>query len=58
VKAYELKTHLENMMRETGQGSNDVVLLTEEGEVFDIMDVNYDSENKFFHLGGVIREES
>lgn len=45
-------------MRETGQGSNDVVLLTEEGEVFDIMDVNYDSENKFFHLGGVIREES
>lgn len=58
MKAYELRTHLNDLMLETGEGRREILFLTEEGEVFEIQDVNYDPENECFYIGGIIHEES
>ncbi len=52
MKAYELKTHLETLMRETGQGSKEILIIDENGKVFDLEDINYDEDAKCFWLGG------
>lgn len=56
MKTFELKVHLDVLMRETGQGGKRILFLTEEGDVLTIDKVEYDEENDTVYLHGAIDE--